>query len=237
MQDPIVAQRDPLDLVPHDLTESTVGPRGRTTDESAIPRVEADLEIVARLRAGDAAAFSTVVQGYHRLLLHLCRAFVSSQAAAEDIVQETWMAVIDGLDKFEGRSSLRTWVYSIAVNRARMRRLKDGRTMPVSPLNFEAVDETEPDEQVDFQSAAGPRCDERTPENLLASAEATSALSRAIDALPPAMRAVGVLRDMEGLSSAETCGILDISEANQRVLLHRARSRLRRALAIFMGVL
>ncbi len=198
---------------------------------------ETEQQLVERLRAGDTETFTSLVDRYHRLLLHLCRAYVSTPSVAEEIVQETWMAVVDGLGKFEGRSTLRSWICAIAINHARMRRRKDRRMVLLSVFDGDNAGEssTETETVADPRAALARTWDERTPEALLAGAQAGRALARAVDELPPAMRIVLVLRDIEGLSAAEVCQLLNITDANQRVLLHRARARLRDALAATTG--
>jgi RNA polymerase sigma-70 factor (ECF subfamily) len=199
------------------------------TDESA----------VARLRAGDEEAFRELLARHHDALLRFARTFVRNPATAEEVVQETWLAVLKGLDTFEGRSSLKSWIYAILANRARTRAVRDGRTV----LFSEASPGTDPDEPAVDPSrfnAAGywdqpPRpWDDLTPERLAASTQIRSRLMAALEELPDAQRAVVVLRDVEGCSAEEACNIMDISETNQRVLLHRGRSRLRRLLEPLM---
>ena len=200
-----------------------------------------DSQLVAALRAGDEDAFRKVVREWHPALLRVARIFVPSRALAEDVVQETWLRVLGALDRFEGRSSLRTWVFRILVNTAKTRAQREGRTLPFSALQDPArvpeaaVDESRflPDDHERFPGhwAAPPR---RLPEERLLAAETREVIERAIEALPPAQRAVISLRDVEGWSSDEVCNALDLTEVNQRVLLHRARAHVRRALEEYL---
>jgi len=194
--------------------------------------VEDETQLLERLRAGDADAFDSLVIMYDGALRRVARTFVKTAAAADDVVQETWLAVIRGLDKFEGRSSLRTWIFTILVNRARTYAVRDARAVPFSSLEEEdepAVDPAAFDADGRWRSA--PERLESDPERSLLSAELRDQLAREIEQLPRRQRAVVTLRDVVGLSSAEVAGLLEVSEVNQRVLLHRGRAHIRRALA------
>jgi len=196
-----------------------------------------DEQLVASLRAGDEDAFRAIVRDWHSSLLRVARIFTPSRAVAEEVVQETWLRVLGALDRFEGRSSLKTWVFRILVNTAKTRAQREGRTIPFSALQDparvpEAAVEPErflPDDDPLHPGgwAAPPH---RLPEERLLAAEAREQLAAAIDALPANQRAVISLRDVEGWSSEEVRNALDLSEVNQRVLLHRARARVRQAL-------
>jgi len=198
-------------------------------------------ELLARLRAGDEAAFAALVDDYTPSLLRVARGFVPSAAVAEEVVQETWLGVLRGLDAFEGRSSLRTWIFRILVNRARTRGVRERRTVPFASLAgdeadapFAAVDPerflpADHERWPRHWAAPPPRWDER-PEDAAAHAETLRVVHAAIDRLAPAQRMVIMLRDIVGCDADEVCATLDISDANQRVLLHRARSRVRAAL-------
>lgn len=190
-----------------------------------------DAELVARLLEGDEASFIAIVNGYSSGLLRVASLFVSSRAVAEEVVQDTWLAVLDALPSFEGRSSLKTWVFRILSNRAKTRAEKEGRTTPFSASGIEEGGEPAVDPArfaADGRWLTDPgRWQERDPERLAMHREAISHLESALENLPPAQRAVVVLRDVEGLEAAEVCNILSISESNERVLLHRGRSRLR----------
>ncbi len=203
-----------------------------------------DAKLLQALRDGDEAAFAALVDRYHGPLLRLAMSFVPSEAVAEEVVQETWLAVLEGLKRFEGRSALKTWIYRILINQAKTRGIRESRSVPFSPLGASTEDADEP--AVDpsrFRStgywadhwAEPPGAwDDDTPEKLLLSKEGLAQIEKAIEALPPTQRQVITLRDVEGLSSEEVCNILAISETNQRVLLHRARSRVRRALERYL---
>jgi RNA polymerase sigma-70 factor, ECF subfamily len=200
-----------------------------------------DAQLVAALRAGDEEAFRSVVSDWHSSLLRVAQIFVPTRALAEEVVQETWLRVLGALDRFEGRSSLKTWVFRILVNTAKTRAQREGRVIPFSSLHDparipEAAVEPErflPDDHERHPGgwAEPPR---HLPEESLIAAETRQAIAGAIDALPANQRAVISLRDVEGWSSEEVRNALDISEVNQRVLLHRARARVRRALEDYL---
>lgn len=203
--------------------------------------MQADDRLVAALRAGDETAFRTVVREWHSSLLRVAQIFVPTRAVAEEVVQETWLRVLGALDRFEGRSSLRTWVFRILVNTAKTRAQREGRTVPFSALQDvarvpEAAVEPDrflPDDHPRYPGHwAAPPPD--LPEERLLAAETRAAIATAIDALPANQRAVISLRDVEGWSSEEVRNALDISEVNQRVLLHRARARVRDALERYL---
>jgi RNA polymerase sigma-70 factor (ECF subfamily) len=200
---------------------------------------QATADLVARLRAGDEDAFAEVLTAWSPAMLRVARAHVSTQASAEEVVQDTWLAVITGLDGFEGRSSLRTWVFSILVNKAKTRGVKEGRTLPfssvapedagptVDPSRFQGEGEPHPG---GWRPEGAPRAWVPSPEDALVAAEVRGLLTEAIDALPERQRVVITLRDVQGLSSSEVSEVLEISPENQRVLLHRARAKVRAAL-------
>jgi RNA polymerase sigma-70 factor (ECF subfamily) len=214
-----------VDTSPHERGDSTRG--GRASRE--------DIALVKRLLDGDEAAFTALVEQYHGRLIRLALAFVSNRASAEEVVQDTWLGVLTGLPSFEGRSSLKTWIFSILTNRAKTRGRRDKRSVPFSALTS-ADPEDEP--AVDpsrftpggMWSTPPERWAEDTPERLLLRHETRSLIEHTIDDLPAVQRAVITLKDVEELDSAEVCNILEISETNQRVLLHRARARVRAAL-------
>jgi RNA polymerase sigma-70 factor, ECF subfamily len=191
-----------------------------------------DSELVAALRAGDDDAFAEVVRRYNASLLRLARNYVPSNAIAEEVVQETWVAVLDGIDRFRGDSSLKTWIFHILVNRAMTRGTRERRTVPFSALD-PAGDEGPafaPEEFLaDGHWAVAPRPFE-IPEDRLSRLEFRSALRDALATVPERQRIVVTLRDVEGLSSEEVRDLLDLSPENQRVLLHRGRSRLQQEL-------
>jgi RNA polymerase sigma-70 factor, ECF subfamily len=198
---------------------------------AAIP----ERELCEHLRLGDAEAFRQLVRQHHASMISLARSFVATRATAEEVVQDAWLAVIEGLDSFEQRSSLKAWICSILVNKARTRAVRDKRMMVFS--DFASPDEANgPAVDPSHFNAAGywtdlPRLwDELDPERVVAGRQLWRHLASAIDELPPGQRAVIIMRDVEGHGSEETCRILGVSEGNQRVLLHRARAKLRQAI-------
>ena len=208
---------------------------------------EADRRLLQRLRAGDEAAFMELVDREGPAMLRLARRFVPSQAVAEEVVQETWVAVLAGLDRFEGRSSLRTWIFRILVNRAKTRGTRERRTVPFATLagdeasgDFHAVDPSRflpsDHDRWPHHWATPPRRWEAQPETATEVAETLAIIARAIDALPETQRTVILLRDVEGWAGPDVSNALEISETNQRVLLHRARSKVRAALEDHLSV-
>jgi RNA polymerase sigma-70 factor (ECF subfamily) len=189
--------------------------------------VGADEDLLDRLRTGDEVAFAELVERYHTRLVRLARSFVANGEVAEEVAQETWLAVVRGIERFEGRSSLRTWLFRICVNRARSIGAREHRI--VSAERQEA--NVDPDRFEPSGAWASPPTDwaDAIDDRLEAAVLAEHA-HRAIDDLPEQQRQVVTLRDVEGLSSKEVCEVLSISEANQRVLLHRGRSRIRSVL-------
>jgi RNA polymerase sigma-70 factor (ECF subfamily) len=194
-----------------------------------------ELELLERLRRGDRAAFTALVERHGGALQRLALTFVHSRAVAEEVVQDTWLAALGGLAAFEGRASLRRWLFSILANRARTRAVREGRSLPFSalgPAGAEA-DPAVPPERFDQGGAwrgAPAAWTEEDPERLALRAETGAALEAAIAALPPAQRAVITLRDVEGLETEAICELLGLTVTNQRVLLHRARTAVRLAL-------
>jgi RNA polymerase sigma-70 factor (ECF subfamily) len=198
-----------------------------------------DHALVERLRAGDEEAFMDLVTRWSPSMLRVARMYVPSQAVAEDVVQETWLGVLNGIDRFEGRSSLRTWVFSILVNRARTRGERERRTVPFASLGRQDGDEdssaVDPDRFVGQGDGAGswaapPVRWWEEPERALDSDEAVARIESEIEKLPEMQRLVITMRDVDGMSSEEVRSALEISETNQRVLLHRARAKVRAAL-------
>jgi RNA polymerase sigma-70 factor (ECF subfamily) len=196
-----------------------------------------DTVLLSRLRAGDERAFEVLVAQHNGALRRVARTFVRTDSAVDDVVQETWLGVVRGLDGFEGRSSLRTWIFRILVNQARTRAVRDARTLPFSALEDDDGPAVEPAAfGTDGRwSSAPPRLDSDPATGLL-SAELRSHLLAAVDTLSPDQRAVITLRDLVGLSGPEVCDLLELTEGNQRVLLHRARSRVRTALTPLVEV-
>ncbi len=202
----------------------------------------ADEHVVAALRAGDEETFRRLVREWHSSLLRVAQIFVPSRPVAEEVVQETWLRVLGALERFEGRSSLKTWVFRILVNTAKTRAQREGRTIPFSALQDpgrvpEPAVEPErflPDDHDRFPGhwASPPRA---LPEERLLAAETRAEIAAAIDALPANQRAVITLRDVQGWDADEVCNALDLTEVNQRVLLHRARAKVRRALEKYLA--
>lgn len=197
--------------------------------------------LIARLRAGDEDAFVTLVERYQTSLVRVALGYVPSHAVAEEVVQETWIGVLKGIDRFEGRSSLRTWLFRILTNVAKTRGQRESRSLPFSAI---WDDETQPGEpavdaarfnNTNQHWAVRPDSWEGIPEERLLAAETRKLIQEAIDALPHGQQQVITLRDVQGWTAAEVCNVLAISETNQRVLLHRARSRVRRALESYLA--
>ena len=209
-----------------------------TTDGSA-PTISAEERaLLDALRRGDEAAFVRLVEALHGSMLRLAMAHVGDRAVAEEVVQDAWVGVLQQLDRFEGRSSLKTWILRIVSNRAKTRALRERRTVPLSALpGGDPGEADEPAVEPDRFLPAGhrwaghwaspPRSWREVPEEVLLSRETLTEVRRAIDGLPPAQRTVVVLRDVEGMTAAEVCQLLGLTEGNQRVLLHRGRSRVR----------
>jgi len=196
-----------------------------------------DARLIKALRARDERAFEELMRMYNASLLRVAQIYVPSRAVAEDVVQETWIGVFNGIDRFETRSSLKTWIFRILTNIAKTRGQREGRTVPFSALERpDAVPEAavDPDRFLAADHERWPghwsSKPQPWPEAHLLAAETREVIDGAIERLPPAQRAVISLRDVEGWSSEETRNALGVSETNQRVLLHRARSKVRQAL-------
>ena len=214
------------------------------------PLTSRDAERVARIRGGDEAAFLALVEELHGGLIRLAMLYVRRRELAEEVVQDTWLAVLEGIGRFEGRSSLKTWISRIVTNQAKTRAVREARSVPFSSFGEAASRElAEPHHAIDpdrFHAShdfaqlalAGhwrepPRSwDTSSPESRVASAQAVHHLREALETLPEAQRTVVTLRDVEGWEAEEVCAVLGVSEVNQRVLLHRGRTRLRRALEL-----
>jgi RNA polymerase sigma-70 factor, ECF subfamily len=188
--------------------------------------------LVERLRAGDEHAFVTLVGQYHAPLLRLVGTFVPSKAVAEEVVQDTWLGVVRGIDRFEGRASLKTWLYTIAVNRARTTGVRERKQIPTD-LHAEAVDPRRFTSGGTWAEPPSPWTD--ASDDRLDASDLAGTVARLIEQLPDAQRQVVSLRDVHGLSSDDVCGMLAITLANQRVLLHRGRSKVRATLEREMG--
>ena len=193
-----------------------------------------DEQIVAALRAGDERTFRELFERSYPMMKRVARSYVASDAVAEEIVQDTWMAIVTGIERFEGRSALGTWMFSILTNQAKSHSARERRALP-----FSSIGPTEPDEpsvdpdrfQTDDEAWPGhwatPPRPWQKPERRLLALEARQQLKQALAELPERQRLIVVLRDVEGLSAEEVCDLLALSQENQRVLLHRGRSRLR----------
>ena len=198
----------------------------------ALPLPDDDV-LLPRLKSGDEAAFEDLLAAWTPSLRRLARNFVKTEALAEEVVQETWMGVIRGIGRFEGRSSLKTWVFTILANRARTRGSREARTVPLSslgdPVRNGAVD---PDRFLANGAWGDPPFSWRaqSAESIVRTRESVTALETALEALPVRQRRVVILRDVDGVDAIDVCNLLGISESNQRVLLHRGRSKLRSAL-------
>jgi RNA polymerase sigma-70 factor, ECF subfamily len=203
--------------------------RGRRRSVSI---VDGDVELLERLRAGDEQAFVMLVARHHDSMLRLASSFVPSTAVAEEVVQDTWLGVVRGIDRFEGRSSLQTWLLRILVNRARTAGVKERRHTPIGDAE-RAVDASRFDETGQWSSPPA-HWVEQADERLVAGT-LKDTIRAALGNLPPLQREVVALRDVDGLTTREVCEVLDITEGNQRVLLHRGRSRLRQALESEFG--
>ena len=197
----------------------------------------AEDELLARLRGGDEQAFEKLVARLYGTMLTVARTYVKDRAVAEEVVQEAWLGVIRGLDRFEGRSSLKTWILSILVNQAKTRGTREARTVPFASLAPEdhapAVDPGRfagPDDQYPGGWRSFPANWNASAASVVEDRETLRVAMRAIAELPPTQQTVIRMRDVEGYASEDVCATLDVSEANQRVLLHRARSRVRSAL-------
>jgi RNA polymerase sigma-70 factor (ECF subfamily) len=214
------------------MLQATCSPAPRADE---LTSTEADL--VAQLRAGDESAMTLLVDQWSPSMLRVARSFVDSPQSAEDVVQDAWLGMLTGLAKFEGRSSLRTWTFSILVNRARTRGTREARTLPRSPLDGQEeapatawlVGRATGDSPTWASIDAASRWD-TAPDSVVLSREVLRLLDRALSTLPPRQRSVVTMRDVRGMAAEEVCAALDISPANQRVLLHRARAVLRGAL-------
>lgn len=211
------------------------------SQSAAVAKEEGSL--LGRLRQGNERAFDELVTRHHSALIRMATAYVSDREVAEEVVQDTWMAVIEGLDRFEGRSSLRTWIFGIMIHKAKDRGVREKRHTTFSSLESIDVDGDETVDPSRFHQSgewAGhwsfpPQpWDDQTPEKLLASQQAVDAMNRSIEALPPTLKEVLILRDVEGVGAREIREMLNITETNLYVRLHRARERVRRAVETYL---
>jgi RNA polymerase sigma-70 factor (ECF subfamily) len=248
--------------VPHLYENSPGMPDNPTQDPPSTPRVpdlgsaaevpsataftasDEEIGLVAALRAGDERAFMTLIDRYQSSLIRLALLYVGDRGAAEDVVQETWLGVLQGIDRFEARSSLKTWLFRILTNRAKRRGERDHRTIPfaaAAPSGDDGEPSVDPDRffptghQWAGHWSSLPQNWDDLPEDRLLSAETRAVVDRAIASLSPTQREVITLRDVEGWASEDVRNALDLSETNQRVLLHRARTKVRRALEEHLG--
>jgi RNA polymerase sigma-70 factor (ECF subfamily) len=197
------------------------------------PVADDEAELLAALRRGDEQAFASLIDRYHLSMVRVAQAYVATKEAAEDAVQDAWLGVIQGLDRFEARSSLKTWIFRIVMNKAMTRGGRDARSVPFSTLG--------PDEPA-FDPSSFAKSGRWTgwwlsedavtqlPDRLVLARESRQMIDAVVATLPANQRLVITLRDIQGLSSGEVCEVLGVSEANQRVLLHRARTKVRSAL-------
>lgn len=196
-----------------------------------------ETRLIEGLRAGDEAAFALLVRQYGASMLRVAQLYVRSRSVAEEVVQDAWLGVLNGISRFEGRSSLKTWLFRILTNTAKTRALREGRSIPFSALGDERDDPSvDPDRflgpETRFPGHWGVRPESwaGAPEDRLLASETLDLISAEIEKLPASQALVITMRDIEGLSSEEVCNALEISETNQRVLLHRARTKVRKAL-------
>ncbi len=231
---------------PGNISDASAGqPDMPVSNRPDISASAEDWRLVEALRGGDEAAFMALVEQYHMPLLRLAMLYVPERALAEEVVQDTWIGVLQGIQRFEGRSSLKTWIFRILMNRAKTHAQREGRSIPFSSLaDFE---NESLDGLVDadrFHPADHPRWPggwvsfpaswDDVPEEHLLSQETRGRIEQAVQALPASQREVITLHDIEGCSSEEVCSLLGISAVNQRVLLHRARAQVRRALEHYL---
>ena len=201
-----------------------------------------DARLIEGLLAGDEAAFAQLMGEYGASMLRVAQMYVSSRAVAEEVVQEAWLGVLKGIGRFEGRSSLKTWLFRIVANTAKTRGVREARSIPFSALGDESEHEpsVDPDrflgagERFPGHWALPPESWAGVPEGRLLAQETLDVIEREIERLPPAQRAVITMRDVQGFTSEEVCNALDLTETNQRVLLHRARAKVRSALEEYM---
>lgn len=209
----------------------------------AAPAAAEEVALVEALRRGDEKAFASLIERYHSSLLRLAMSYVATREAAEDVVQETWLGVLNGIDRFEARSSLKTWIFRILVNRAKTKGVRERRSVPFSSLEGDSDEQqpsVDPSRFSEGSRSAGawsapPESWEGIPEQRLLSGETAGFVDEAIALLPERPRAVITLRDIRGFTAQETCEVLGLTEANQRVLLHRARSKVRARLEEYLG--
>jgi RNA polymerase sigma-70 factor, ECF subfamily len=199
-----------------------------------------ELRLLEGLRAGDEGAFAELVGRYGASMLRVAQLYVRSRAVAEEVVQDAWIGVLNGSARFEGRSSLKTWIFRILTNKAKTRAQREGRTIPFSALDAgePSVDPDRfrgPEDRYPGHWAAPPSSWAGAPEERLLASETLALVAGEIEKLPPAQALVLTMRDVEGFGSDDVCNALEISETNQRVLLHRARTKVRGALEDYLN--
>ena len=197
-------------------------------------------DLYQRLQSGDESAFNSLVKQLHRSLIGVAMRFVANRATAEEVVQDTWLAVIEGLDRFEQRSSLKNWIFAILANKSRSRAVRDGRMIAVADFDGEIGDDEPVVDPARFDASGSwtdlpTAWEDVTPERIVAGKQMLAHVTDAIEQLPPAQRSVIILREVENLEPGEVSALLGISDANQRVLLHRARSRIREYMERLLG--
>jgi RNA polymerase sigma-70 factor (ECF subfamily) len=238
------AARDQHDAIAGQV-DTPEAPGGRSQagiDEAEAPppdvpaAADGDRALVARMLAGDEAAFAGLVQAMHGHLLRFVQSLLGRAEGAEDVVQETWLAALSNLRQWQGRASLKTWIYAIAVNRARKETARRGRVLAFSSLQA-TEDDPSADPAADGRAPWSSTADPPSPLASLHDREVVEELERAVTALPPAQRAVIILCDIEQLDGDSVCNVLGLSRTNRRVLLHRARSRVREALRARFGTI
>jgi RNA polymerase sigma-70 factor, ECF subfamily len=213
--------------------------------ESTAGNAARDARILAGLRAADEVVFAEIVDRYHQRMIRLASAYVGSRSVAEEVVQDAWLGVLNGIDQFRGEASFQTWLFRIVTNIAKKRGVRERRQVPFSSVWDASGDDGDPSVPADRflpssdewagHWAADLRSWSGEPERRLLAGECQSLIEQVIETLPPAQREVITLRDVEGWDSSEVCDVLEVSEGNQRVLLHRARSKVRAALEEYLA--
>jgi RNA polymerase sigma-70 factor (ECF subfamily) len=226
-----------------DVTRDCYPPRGMPQATLFVMSAD-DMRVLDALKKGDEAVFMELVERHRAAMLQVALSYTPSGAVAEEVVQETWLAVLEGLDRFEGRSSLKTWIFRILMNIAKRHGGREGRSVGLSTVGLEDDAPATGVELTRFHDQAGlhpgdwrsyPSSWQDIPEERLVSRETMAEVRRAIESLPVTQRQVITLRDVNGMTADEACNVLNVSEVNQRVLLHRARSKVRSALERYFG--
>lgn len=207
--------------------------------------MQSEARLIARLRQRDEDAFDEVVNQHHGTLIRMAMGYVGDREVAEEVVQDTWMAVIESLNRFEGRSSLRTWICGILIHKAKDRGVREKRHTTFSAFESNGDDNDEAVDPSRFQQN-GERAghwafppqpwDDQTPEKLLASQQTVNAMQQAIEALPATLKEVLILRDVDGVQAKDVCEMLNITETNLYVRLHRGRERVRAAVETYLEI-